>query len=94
MQLSPPSAGPEGARLTIARDAKLAWRAWDDQIVVHHALSNDTHRLAEPAGTLLHILATDGPQSPEPLAHTCSLAPDEFESVVDALIELNLVVWC
>ena len=94
MQRSSPSVGPEGARLSIARDAKVAWHAWDEQTVIHHALSNDTHRLAEPAGALLHILATDGPQSPESLAHTCTLAPDEFDSVVDALIELNLVVWC
>ena len=94
MQLSAPSPGPDGARLAVARDARLAWRAWDDQTVIHHALSNDTHRLAEPAGTLLRLLENDGPQSPTSLAHACGLAPDELDGVLQALVELNLVVWC
>ncbi|HMM86326.1 MAG: hypothetical protein ACLGIT_11390 [Gammaproteobacteria bacterium] len=35
-------------------------RRWGDEVVVHHALSNDTYRLSAQAGEALAALTTSG----------------------------------
>ena len=94
MSTSPDARHIDASRLAVAADAQPAWRVWGDQLVIHHALSNDTHRLAQPAGMLLQLLVREGPQSPQSLARLSELSADEFASAMDALIDLDLVVWC
>ena len=81
-------------RLAAASDADVAWRTWGDETVVHHALSNDTYRLAEPAGALLQKLVCGGAATPAALAAVHGLDPETIESTLRTLIDLNLVVRC
>lgn len=81
-------------RVAAARDAQVAWRTWGDETVVHHALSNDSYRLAEPAGALLQTLAGGEATTPARLAAAQGLDPEAVESTLRTLIDLNLVVRC
>jgi hypothetical protein len=74
-----------------------AWmivRVWDDECVVHHALSNETHRLVASAARILIELAatssgsasTDGPGS--------TLDDAEALEVLQVLSRLELVTRC
>ncbi len=51
-----------GAKWRAVTDFELLWRSWDDEYVVYHAGSGDTHWLtavaAEVLRTLQHKLAT------------------------------------
>lgn len=94
MSIPSPTPDPGDTRVALAPGARLAWRTWNGQTITHHALSNDTHRLAEPAGAVLQSLASVGSQRIDSLARSCDLAQDELEHVLAALAELNLVVQC
>ncbi len=80
--------------VTASPDARASWRTWGDETVVHHALSNDSHRLAEPAGALLKILSEGGPATPARLAASQGLDPEDLDALLRTLIDLNLVVQC
>lgn len=81
-------------RVAAASDAQAAWRTWGDETVVHHALSNDTYRLAEPVGALLQTLADGKATTPASLAAATGVDPESIESTLRSLIDLNLVVRC
>ena len=87
---------PDAAtRVAAAPDAQAAWRTWGDETVAHHALSNDTYRLAEPAGALLQALAVGGDaRSQTSLVADLGLDAAAVESTLRTLIDLNLVVRC
>lgn len=81
-------------RLAASPDARIACRTWGDESVVHHALSNDSYRLAEPAGTLLQALLGGAASTSASLAAARGLDPQEVDCTLRTLIELNLVVRC
>lgn len=77
----------------IAPGVDPALRAWGDEYVVHHALSNDTHRLSARAGQLLLKLACSAD------AGVCddgalTLVDEETLAVLEALSELGFVTQC
>lgn len=74
--------------------ADLSCRFWGDECLVHHALSNDTHRLAAWAGRLLMALTGMEAASTEALAEYLDQDADEVESALAALAELDLVRRC
>lgn len=70
----------------------LALRTWGEECVVHHRLSNDTHRLAAWVGELLQDLAEQGPQTSAALAARFEgLDPAELELTLDQLRRLDLL---
>lgn len=79
----------------IRADAHLAWRLWDGEYVVHHALSNDTFRLSEAAGRLLVFLFDcDAPRTVPTLAAACQMDGSDLQSVLEQLAQLGFVVQC
>ena len=55
MNIAPPR------RWRVAEHADLTSRHWDGELVFHHALANDTHRLSDAAGrVLLQLVQADG----------------------------------
>lgn len=74
--------------------ADATWRYWAGETVVHHRLSNDTHRLAEPAGWILERLAAGGCQTIDALAAEGAFAAQALTDAVHALASLNLVRQC
>jgi PqqD family protein of HPr-rel-A system len=81
-------------RWSLDPHVELACRRWDAEVVVHHALSNDTHRLAEPAGAILQWLDQSGSQDEAAIALACDADPSDVADVLAALAELNLVSPC
>ena len=81
-------------RWSLPPKAELAWRGWKGELVVHHALSNDTHRFAEPAGSILRQLGQYGPQDQFALATMCGADEADCDEVLAALASMNLVVRC
>lgn len=82
------------ACVAAAPDARIAWRTWGEETVVHHALSNDTYRLAEPAGALLQTVVGGEAATPAALAVALGVDPEAIESTLRTLLDLNLVVRC
>lgn len=81
----------EGVFWRIADQAELAWRHWDGEYLFHHALSNDTHRLSEAAGTVLLHLLDHGETSQVALADLFGLAPEDLDDLLAALVQLDFV---
>ncbi len=77
----------------IADQADLAWRQWDGEYVFHHALSNDTHRLADAAGALLGFLRERGEMEEPALAEACGLHEDDLDVILAALAKIDFVAW-
>ncbi len=73
--------------------AEPIWRSWDGEYVIHHALSNDTHRLSDSAGQVLAQIAQTGELSALQLAERCSLSESELETILLVLAELDFVAW-
>lgn len=73
-------------RWTLTYGADLAVRVWGDDCLVHHALSNDTHRLAAWLEPALSRLAQPQPASAEELAE---LMGTDTDGAVDALQQLE-----
>ena len=75
--------------------AELAWRHWDGEYVVHHALSNDTHRLSEFAGdVLLQLAACPAPIGSAALAEALDAEDEEVAATLLALAEVGFVQAC
>ena len=72
----------------IAPGASPAVRVWDGEYVVHHALSNDTHRLSEAAGRILLKLVAAGAGAPD------AVSSEEVQATLQALAELGFVTQC
>lgn len=72
----------------VAPGASPAIRAWGGEYVVHHALSNDTHRLSEAAGRILTGLIAAA-ESGAP-----ALISSDDDATLAALAELGFVTRC
>lgn len=79
---------------TLTYGADLDCRFWDEECLVHHALSNDTHRVAAWAGQLLTALDATRPVSTAELAAQFELTPDDAEEALESLRQLELVQRC
>jgi hypothetical protein len=67
--------------------ADPAIRRWDEEWVVHHALSNHTFRLSAPAGALLAALGP-APRTVAELAAAIGAEPDEVDALLAELAVL------
>jgi hypothetical protein len=77
------------------RLADLAWRQWDGEFVVHHALSNDTHRLSELAGVvLIRLNERPGPWTVEALVADCGADAEDVELALQQLAGIGFVHAC
>gem|GEM_PF-1499085 len=93
----PHSPGPTAAadRLwSVTRGADLTVRQWGDECLVHHALSNNTHRLSAWAAEVLFELAEAGPASQAVLAERLAMAPTDIDLALTTLSRLDLVCPC
>jgi hypothetical protein len=79
---------------SIPQGADLRWYRWDDEYVIHHGLSNDTHRLSADAGRVIEAFQSHGPQETFALAGRCELDTEALKLVLAALAELDLVARC
>jgi hypothetical protein len=73
-------------RWSLTYGADLSIRVWDDDCLVHHALSNDTHRLAAWLVPALRRLAEQPPASLEELA---TLMEADDATALDAMQQLE-----
>lgn len=80
-----PDALPEPC-WTLTPGADLAIRVWEEECVVHHALSNDTHRLAAWLWPALQRL---GRPEPAGLDELCALTEVDAAPVADAMEQLE-----
>lgn len=96
MSPTPPSTAPAAATglWTVSAGADLAVRQWGDECLVHHALSNDTHRLSAWAAEVLFELADAGPASPAVLAEHLAMAETDIDLALTTLARLDLVCPC
>ncbi|MBA4344639.1 MAG: hypothetical protein C0423_21070 [Methylibium sp.] len=69
-------------------------RQWGDECLVHHALSNNTHRLSAWAAEVLFELAEAGPASQAVLAERLAMAPTDIDLALTTLSRLDLVCPC
>ena len=76
----------------VPEGADLAFEWWEDECLVHHALSNDTHRIASWTAVLLEVLMEMPFATTQALADRCDLAVDEVSEALDSLARLELVV--
>lgn len=74
--------------------ADLCLRHWGGETVVHHLLSNDTHRLAEPAGWVLDRLRAGGALAADDIAAGSPYDGADLGPVLEALSQLGFVVQC
>jgi hypothetical protein len=81
-----PLESPPAIHWTLSYGADLAIRVWGDDCVVHHALSNDTHRLA---AWLVPALQRLGQQPPATLAELAELMDADAAAATDALQQLE-----
>ena len=79
---------------SIPQGADLRWYRWDDEYVIHHGLSNDTHRLSGDAGRVIEALQLHGMQDAFALAGQCGLDGEALEPILSALADLDLVARC
>lgn len=83
---------PTPPRWALTYGADLSIRVWDGDCLVHHALSNDTHRLAAWLVPALERLAQQPPAALDELA---ALMDADLESAADALQQLErLLLVC
>ena len=72
--------------------SSVQWADWDGDMVCHHALSNDTHRLGPLASALCVVLGEGGvPQTVHELASRLGVSCDELEEAVTGLERLCLL---
>ena len=64
---------------------------WEDECLVHHALSNDTHRVAAWAAELLMALDDSAPISSAALADRFGLEDGVVREALESLARLELV---
>lgn len=83
-----------GSRWTLTHGAELSIRVWGDDCLVHHALSNDTHRLAAWLVPALQRLGQRPPASIEELAELMETEADSATDALEQLQRLQLVERC
>lgn len=79
-------------QLTAGADPAL--HTWQGEYIVHHALSNDTHRLSESAGRILLELAAAGSQGVRDPGQSLALSDEEARTTLTALADLGFVTQC
>jgi hypothetical protein len=80
-------------RIDSAADPKFC--VWGDEVVVHHALSNDTYRLSAQAGRVLAELSTAAAAgTTSPVGWAFDPGDAEIQDTLLALAELGLVTPC
>jgi hypothetical protein len=82
------------AHWSIPQGADLRWYRWEDEYVIHHGLSNDTHRMSANAGRVIEALQLHGPQEMFSLAERCGLNTQALKPVLAVLADLDLVARC
>jgi hypothetical protein len=80
-----------GALWTLVAGANPGIQCWEDECLVHHALSNDTHRIAAWAAELLAALGDAAPISSGELADRVGLDGEVVEAALESLARLELV---
>lgn len=71
--------------------SSLAWFRWDDEYVFHHALSNNTHRLAELPGAIVERLCQSGPAVIDDLSEHFQTEPADIDAILTELAQLHFV---
>lgn len=89
---TPASAPPP--RWTLTHGAELVIRVWEEDCVVHHVLSNDTHRLAAWLVPALQRLGEQPPAGLHELAELMDVEPDSAADVLQQLEQVLLVCRC
>jgi PqqD family protein of HPr-rel-A system len=75
----------------LVEGADPAIHCWDDECLVHHALSNDTHRITAWAAELLEALDAAAPISSGALANRFGLDGHVVQAALESLARLELV---
>jgi len=75
----------------IADNAQLKFRFWDDECVLYHGASGDTHRLPELVGRLLQQLL-QAPATTAALADSIDLHEEDVESALRQMTQLGIAV--
>jgi predicted transcriptional regulator len=78
----------------LTHGADLAIHVWGDDCVVHHALSNDTHRLAAWLAPALKRLAQAPAASLAELADLMGLDSHDAMDTLEQLERLQLIQQC
>jgi len=73
----------------IAPDAQLKLRYWDDECVLYHGASGDTHRLEDLVGHMLERMLQSPASIPE-LAEAIDLHTEDVESALNELARLGI----
>jgi hypothetical protein len=77
----------------ILAESAPALREYDGEVVVHHALSNDTYRLSASAGALLKSVIAAEPRAGS-VASSAIAEDPQAEAMLEALAELGFVTRC
>lgn len=88
-----PDALPD-TRWTLTPGANLAARVWEAECVVHHALSNDTHRLAAWLWPALQRLGRAEPAGLNELSALTEVDAATVEDALGQLEQVQLVTRC
>jgi PqqD family protein of HPr-rel-A system len=73
----------------VASDAQLRLRYWDDECVLYHGASGNTHRLPELVGKLLEHLMLS-PATIPALAEAIDLHEEDVETALNQLARLGI----
>lgn len=73
----------------LAPDAQLLLRYWDDECVLYHGASGDTHRLPELVGRLLERLGEAPATIPE-LAEAIDLHEEDVAASLEEFVRLGI----
>lgn len=73
----------------IANDSQLRLRYWDDECVLYHGASGDTHRLADLVGHMLEQLLQKPSSIPE-LAAAINLHEEDVKTALNELSRLGI----
>jgi len=80
---------PSSTTWRVASDAQLQLRYWDDECVLFHGASGDTHRLPELVGQLLeHLMQT--PASIPALSDSIDLHEEDVKNALNELARLGI----
>jgi hypothetical protein len=74
--------------------ASLSIRRWGDECVVHHVLSNDTHRVSDAAGRILEALGTAPRLAVQDFVECCALEVSTVEQALVTLSDLDFLIPC
>lgn len=78
---------------TVGPHCRLKWRQWDDQILVYHCESGDTHLLNVVAGKALKFLQTCAASADEVTGHVASSLGLEADAQLQAHMQELLATF-